>query len=68
MSVNTSVVQTKLPAIFIGHGSPMNAIEDNPYTQKWEHLGKTLPRFHCDIGDFSALVYTRDSNYFDVKT
>nr|ELR5132435.1 4,5-DOPA dioxygenase extradiol [Providencia rettgeri] len=58
MSVNTSVVQTKLPAIFIGHGSPMNAIEDNPYTQKWEHLGKTLPR-PTAILVISAHWYTR---------
>ncbi|MFZ2310134.1 MAG: 4,5-DOPA dioxygenase extradiol [Patescibacteria group bacterium] len=33
-----------MPAIFIGHGSPMNAIEDNIYTQAWQELGKTLPR------------------------
>ena len=33
----------KAPAIFIGHGSPMNAIEDNPYTQTWSRLGKELP-------------------------
>lgn len=33
-----------MPAIFIGHGSPMNAIEDNVYTQAWQELGKTLPQ------------------------
>ena len=30
--------------MFIGHGSPMNAIEDNVYSQKWKELGKTMPR------------------------
>ncbi len=36
--------QDKLqPALFIGHGSPMNAIEDNEFTQNWEQLGKTIP-------------------------
>lgn len=36
--------QKPLPALFIGHGSPMNAIEDNEFSQAWEALGKTLPR------------------------
>lgn len=34
----------KLPVLFVGHGSPMNAIEDNEYTRAWTELGKTLPR------------------------
>uniref|UniRef100_UPI00234BA1C3 4,5-DOPA-extradiol-dioxygenase n=1 Tax=Providencia sp. PROV259 TaxID=2949947 RepID=UPI00234BA1C3 len=58
MSVNTSVVNNKIPAIFIGHGSPMNAIEDNPYTKAWEQLGKTLPRPNA-ILVISAHWYTR---------
>ncbi len=33
-----------MPALFLGHGSPMNAIEDNIYRQSWEQLGKRLPR------------------------
>lgn len=33
----------RLPALFIGHGSPMNAITDNPYKEAWQQLGKTLP-------------------------
>ncbi|NWJ45826.1 MAG: 4,5-DOPA dioxygenase extradiol [Chloroflexi bacterium] len=37
----------KLPALFIGHGSPMNAIEDNEFSRSWEELGKTLPRPHA---------------------
>jgi 4,5-DOPA dioxygenase extradiol len=34
----------KLPLLFVGHGSPMNAIEDNEFTKGWKLLGKTLPR------------------------
>ncbi len=34
----------RLPVLFVGHGSPMNAIEDNPFTRQWETLGETLPR------------------------
>lgn len=33
-----------MPALFIGHGSPMNAITDNPYRQEWARLGRDLPR------------------------
>jgi 4,5-DOPA dioxygenase extradiol len=32
-----------LPALFVGHGNPMNAIEDNPYSLGWEQVGATLP-------------------------
>ena len=34
----------RMPAIFIGHGNPMNALEDNAYTQAWAALGAELPR------------------------
>lgn len=34
----------KMPVLFVGHGSPMNAIEDNPFTEQWERLGRELPR------------------------
>jgi 4,5-DOPA dioxygenase extradiol len=34
----------KMPVLFIGHGSPMNAIEDNEFTRAWTELGKALPR------------------------
>jgi 4,5-DOPA dioxygenase extradiol len=29
----------RLPVLFIGHGSPMNAIEDNEYRRSWQALG-----------------------------
>ena len=35
---------TRMPALFLGHGSPMNVLEDNIYTRAWAHLGETLPR------------------------
>jgi len=34
----------KMPVIFIGHGSPMNALEENRYTVVWQKLENTLPR------------------------
>ena len=33
----------KMPVLFVGHGSPMNAIEDNKFTLKWESLAEKLP-------------------------
>lgn len=28
-----------MPVMFVGHGSPMNAVEDNEYTKQWKRLG-----------------------------
>jgi 4,5-DOPA dioxygenase extradiol len=33
----------KMPLLFVGHGSPMNAIEDNNYSRTWKRLGESLP-------------------------
>ena len=35
---------TRMPAMFIGHGSPMNTLESNRYTQSWRRLGTQVPR------------------------
>ncbi len=32
------------PAIFLGHGSPMNALERNPRTEAWAEIGRTFDR------------------------
>ncbi len=34
----------RMPALFIGHGSPMNTLERNGFTDAWRDLGRTLPR------------------------
>lgn len=34
----------RMPLVFLGHGSPMNAIEDTDYSRAWTELGQTLPR------------------------
>jgi 4,5-DOPA dioxygenase extradiol len=33
----------RMPALFIGHGSPMNAILDNEYSRSWRQIGDALP-------------------------
>jgi 4,5-DOPA dioxygenase extradiol len=35
---------TLMPAVFVGHGNPMNALLDNDYTKGWAALGRELPR------------------------
>lgn len=35
---------SRMPAIFFGHGNPMNAIEVNTYTKAWSRLKETFPR------------------------
>ena len=34
----------RMPALFVGHGSPMNAIEDTPFSRGWRDIGAKLPR------------------------
>src|SRR4051812_47462594 len=36
--------ENKMPVLFIGHGSPMNAIEDNEFSNSWHELAATLPK------------------------
>jgi 4,5-DOPA dioxygenase extradiol len=38
------VTDTVMPAAFIGHGSPMNALETNRYTETWATFGTSMPR------------------------
>lgn len=34
----------RMPTLFIGHGSPMNAIETNQYTENWMEITRKIPR------------------------
>jgi len=34
----------KMPLFFIGHGSPMNGIHDNEFSQRWQQMGKEIPK------------------------
>ncbi len=34
----------RMPAIFFGHGNPMNALAGNAYTQAWSKIGAGIPR------------------------
>ncbi len=34
----------EMPVLFLGHGSPMNAIEENEFVAGWRAIGKTIPK------------------------
>jgi 4,5-DOPA dioxygenase extradiol len=55
-----------MPAVFLGHGSPMNAIEENAYSRSWAELGQALPRPQA-ILVISAHWMTRGSTLIDVS-
>lgn len=44
MSAGAAPMIRRLPALFIGHGSPLNTLADNPPTRAWQRLGARLPR------------------------
>jgi 4,5-DOPA dioxygenase extradiol len=50
----------RMPALFIGHGNPMNALLVNPYTQRWAGIGAALPRPKA-ILSVSAHWYIEDA-------
>ncbi len=35
---------SRMPAVFFGHGNPMNAISQNPYAKKWSEIGAGFPK------------------------
>ena len=43
MNEKLSQNDKKMPVLFIGHGSPMNIIRENRFTQSLKELGKSLP-------------------------
>lgn len=54
----------KMPVLFIGHGSPMNAIEENEFTENWKRIGSELP-IPKAILCVSAHWYTRKTRLSD---
>src|SRR3954451_15361132 len=47
----------RMPAVFLGHGNPMNTLEHNAYTDVWHELGRWLPRPRAVLA-ISAHWYT----------
>lgn len=40
---NLPLQETLMPVLFIGHGSPMNGIEDNEFSTKWAGIARDIP-------------------------
>ena len=63
----------RMPALFIGHGSPMNTLAHNDFTQAWSALGRALPRprailaisAHWYIGATAATAMPRPRTIHD---
>ena len=51
---------TRMPALFIGHGSPMNTLEHNGYTGAWRELAEALPQTKSAARCFGPLVHRGD--------
>lgn len=51
---------SRMPVVFFGHGSPMNALEDNRYTEAWRRVGRSVPEPRA-ILSISAHWYVPDT-------
>jgi len=51
------IALAKMPVLFVGHGSPMNAIEDNDYSRGWRKIAERIPKPEA-ILSISAHWYT----------
>ncbi|MBP2628478.1 MAG: aromatic ring-cleaving dioxygenase [Firmicutes bacterium] len=54
----------KMPILFVGHGSPMNAIEDNNYSRNWVKVASEIPKPEA-ILVISAHWFTNGSRITD---
>lgn len=42
-TANLRQQETMMPVLFIGHGSPMNGIQDNEFSARWRKMAQTIP-------------------------
>jgi 4,5-DOPA dioxygenase extradiol len=50
----------RMPVLFVGHGNPMNALEDNEITRSWREIAQRLPRPNAILA-ISAHWYGRNT-------
>jgi 4,5-DOPA dioxygenase extradiol len=58
---------SKMPLVFVGHGSPMNAIEDNRYTRSWREMAREIPMPESIIS-ISAHWYTKGTKIMNEES
>lgn len=56
----------KMPVLFVGHGSPMNAIEDNEYSKNWKKVAEKIPEPQAIIS-LSAHWFTKGTRISNAK-
>lgn len=56
-----------MPVVFLGHGSPMNAVMDTEYSRSWQALGKSLPKPQA-ILVVSAHWVSQGNTLIDIST
>ena len=39
--------ESLMPVLFVGHGSPMNGIEDSEFSRRWKAMAKEIPQPHA---------------------
>src|SRR5215510_5590972 len=44
MGPSTQPRRARMPALFLGHGSPMNAVEENEFRRGWADVARRFPR------------------------
>src|SRR5471030_549486 len=54
----STATRARMPVIFFGHGSPMNALASNRYTEAWRKLGASVPEPNAILA-VSAHWFTR---------
>jgi len=54
----------RMPALFVGHGTPMNAIEDNAFTKRWAEIAANIPKPEAILA-ISAHWYTEGTRVTD---
>ena len=62
---------SKMPMMFIGHGSPMNAIEDNRFTRTWRDMVKEIPKPDSIVSmppNHTTLFRSRWSDWVALRT
>lgn len=52
------ILNYTMPVLFVGHGSPMNGIEDNAFSQRWTAIAKEMPQPTAVLA-ISAHWYTK---------
>lgn len=57
-------MKERMPALFVGHVSPMNAIEDNEYSRNWARIGEKIKKPEAILA-VSAHWYTSGTRIMD---